>query len=84
MKKLYHPNIVQFISGWYNENEKKIIMITELVSGGSLKENLERIGNPRLSLIKKWIIEILKGISYLHSNNIIQSDIKYENIFLSN
>ena len=29
MKKLYHPNIIQFISGWYNENEKKIIMITE-------------------------------------------------------
>ena len=81
MKKLYHPNIIQFISGWYNENEKKIIMITELVSGGSLKENLERIGNPRLSLIKKWIIEILNGISYLHSNNIIHRDIKCDNIF---
>ena len=81
MKKLNHPNIIQFISGWYEENEKKIVMITELISGGSLKENLERIINPRLSLIKKWIIEILKGISYLHSNNIIHRDIKCENIF---
>ena len=28
MKKLNHPNIIQFISGWYEENEKKIVMIT--------------------------------------------------------
>jgi len=81
MKKLDHPNIIKYFSGWFNDLEKKIIMITELVSGGSLKDNLNRLSNIHLHLIKKWIIEILNGISYLHSNKIIHRDIKCENIF---
>ena len=82
MSKLNHPNIVKFIAGWYNRKLKKVIMITEFISGGSLKLNIKKINiSPRLRLIKKWIKEILNGLSYLHSQNIIHRDIKCDNIF---
>ena len=83
MSKLNHPNIVKFIAGWYNRKLKKVIMITEFISGGSLKLNIKKINiSPRLRLIKKWIKEILNGLSYLHSQNIIHRDIKCDNIFI--
>ena len=55
-------------------------MITEFISVGSLKQNLKRIKQPLLCLIKKWITEILRELDYLHSKNIIHS--KYDNILL--
>ena len=83
MSKLNHPNIVKFIAGWYNRKLKKVIMITEFISGGSLKLNIKQLNiSPRLRLIKKWIKEILNGLSYLHNQNIIHRDIKCDNIFI--
>ena len=83
MSKLNHPNIVKFITGWYNRKLKKVIMITEFISGGSLKLNIKQLNiSPRLRLIKKWIKEILNGLSYLHNQNIIHRDIKCDNIFI--
>ena len=82
MKQLNHPNIVQYITGWFDMKKQRVIIITELVSGGSLKQNLKSIRSPRLRLLKKWIREILSGLAYLHSKKIIHRDIKCDNIFL--
>ena len=82
MKQLDHPNIVKYYTGWYDKEKKKVIIITEMVSGGSLKQNLKSIRSPRLRLLKKWIKEILSGLAYLHSKKIIHRDIKSENIML--
>ena len=82
MKQLDHPNIVKYYTGWYDKEKKKVIIITEMVSGGSLKQNIKSIRSPRLRLLKKWIKEILSGLAYLHSKKIIHRDIKSENIML--
>ena len=82
MKQLDHPNIVKYYTGWYDKEKKRVIIITEMVSGGSLKQNLKSIRSPRLRLLKKWIKEILSGLAYLHSKKIIHRDIKCDNIFL--
>lgn len=37
-EKLSHPNILKFINGWIDTKTKKIIFITELLSGRSIKE----------------------------------------------
>ena len=82
MKNLNHPNIIKYYNGWLDINTKKVYMITEFFSGGTLKKYLNKsIKKPRLRVIKKWIKEILKGLNYLHSKEIIHRDIKCENFF---
>ena len=82
MKTLNHPNIIKYYSCWLDQNNKKVIMITEFFTGGNLKHHL-KISKPlRLRVIKKWIKEILNGLIYLHSKDIIHRDIKCDNFFI--
>lgn len=85
MKRLQHPNIISFISGFYNEDNKELVILTELFSGGSLKQYLSNFPKPRLRVIKHWATEILQGIKYLHELTppIIHRDIKCDNIFVN-
>ena len=85
LKPLKHPNIINFIYCFYNEEKSEIVFITELFSGGSLAQHLTEFKHPRLRLVKLWCQEILKGLKYLHEHSppIIHRDIKCENIFIN-
>ena len=85
LKPLKHPNIINFIYCFYNEEKSEIVFITELFSGGSLAQHLTEFKHPRLRLVKLWCQEILKGLKYLHEHvpPIIHRDIKCENIFIN-
>lgn len=83
LKKLKHERILNYISGWYDEEKNEVVFITELFSGGSLRSYLNKIGYPRLVVIKQWITEILEGLKYLHEMDIIHRDIKCDNIFIN-
>lgn len=85
IKKLNHPNIMHFVSGFFNEDKKEVVIITEIFTGGSLKKHLDKIKYPRLKVIKYWCKEILKGLNYLHSLDppLIHRDIKCDNIFIN-
>jgi len=65
-QKLKHKNLLHFITAWGNPENNELVMITE-ITGGSLKQYLRRIGQPKLKVIKNWAIEILTGLDYLHS-----------------
>ena len=85
LKPLKHPNIINFIYCFYNEEKNEIVFITELFSGGSLSQHLHEFKHPRLRVVKLWCQEILKGLKYLHEHvpPIIHRDIKCENIFIN-
>lgn len=86
IKKLDHPNIIHFISAWYNNDKQEVVFITEMITGGSLKKYVKRIMRPRLKVIKGWCKEILKGLVYLHEQKphpIIHRDLKCDNIFIN-
>ena len=82
-KKLNHPNIVHFIAAW--TTPAQLVLITELLTGGSLKQYISKIKHPRLKVIKIWCKGILEGLDYLHSQKpfpIIHRDLKCDNIFI--
>ncbi|CAG9334949.1 WNK4_8 [Blepharisma stoltei] len=84
-RRLNHPNIVHFISAWTNPNKEELVFISELVTGGSLRQYLKKIKFPRLKVIKSWCKGILLGLQYLHSQKpypIIHRDLKCDNIFI--
>lgn len=86
IQKLKHPYILHFIKAWHNKEREEVIFITEIMTGGSLKQYLRKIKAPRLKVVKKWSKLILEGLLYLHSQKpfpIIHRDLKCDNIFVS-
>ena len=79
LKNLSHPDIVKIIE-FYGTDEAYYI-VNEYCSGGELFEKaVGYLSETQISVIFK---QILSGLSYLHSNNIVHRDLKLENILIS-
>lgn len=86
-EKLSHENIVKFIGSF--ELKNKLYIILEYIDGGSLMKYLkEKNGdlatsektNLTDSEMMQLIKDILTGLAYLHSNNIMHRDMRAANI----
>ncbi|XP_062382213.1 serine/threonine-protein kinase WNK4 isoform X2 [Sardina pilchardus] len=87
LKGLQHPNIVRFHDSWKSTDngQKCIILVTELMTSGTLKTYLKRFKEMKLKLLQRWSRQILKGLHFLHTRTppIIHRDLKCDNIFIT-
>lgn len=80
MRRLNHPNIVQFEDVFYYDNQVWLVM--EYCDGGTL-ENLYLEVYLSESEIAYFIRQICIGLNYLHIQQLAHLDIKAENILLN-
>ena len=82
LKDLKHENIVRYLGS--NSDETHLNIFLEYVAGGSVATMLQNYGSLPEGLVANFVRQILQGLSYLHSKDIIHRDIKGANILVDN
>ncbi|XP_038638022.1 serine/threonine-protein kinase WNK3-like isoform X3 [Scyliorhinus canicula] len=87
LKGLQHPNIVRFYDSWEStlKGKKCIVLVTELMTSGTLKTYLKRFKVMKPKVLRSWCRQILKGLHFLHTRTppIVHRDLKCDNIFIT-
>ncbi|GAV63544.1 DUF1221 domain-containing protein/Pkinase_Tyr domain-containing protein [Cephalotus follicularis] len=84
---LSHPNILQYLCGFYEEEKKECFLVMELMSKDLLcymKENcaLRRRILFSLPVVVDVMLQIARGMEFLHSRKIYHGELNTSSIFL--
>lgn len=81
-RALNHPNIVKSKMSFSDESNYYIVL--EYCPGLSIREYLKNSANGYLTEpeTRKILRDVIKGLIYLHGNNVIHHDIKLENFII--
>lgn len=81
LSQLVHPNVVQYITSTISNNF--LMIVTEFMSGGNLSRMVQMFGRLPATVIRRYAKDILEGLKFLHSKNIVHRDINPNNVLLS-
>jgi len=81
MIQLQHPYIVKLYGKWQNENGD-LFLISEYVNNGDLHSLLKKQKELSKSERVGLMLQIVSGLKYLHSKNIIHRDLAARNILI--
>ncbi len=81
-KKLEHPNVVKLFAVIDDETSDKLYMVGEYIDGGAVMPD-ERVCEPiSLSNARRYVAQLIDGLSYLHFQRVIHRDIKPGNLLI--
>ncbi|CAL2030822.1 unnamed protein product [Caenorhabditis brenneri] len=84
LKMLRHERIVEYMYIIEPSGSNDIHILMEYMHIGSLKDYIDRNGPLDHELTKAYTKQILEGLDFLHSKNIIHQDLKPANLLLKN
>ncbi|XP_056403440.1 mitogen-activated protein kinase kinase kinase 1 isoform X2 [Hyla sarda] len=80
MGHLCHPNIIRMMGATCEKNNYNLFV--EWMAGGSVAHLLSKYGAFKESVIINYTEQLLRGLAYLHENQIIHRDIKGANLLI--
>jgi len=80
MRDLRHDNIVCVMSSAVVR--QSVVIVMEFVPGGSLQAVLEQFGPLPEPSLKRYTRDILRGLLFLHENEVVHRDLKPANVLL--
>ena len=80
LRGLHHKNIVKYMQAELAEDTAGVDIILEFVSGGSIRQLLNKFQRFDEPIARKYIKQLLEGLDYLHGLGIIHRDVKCANL----
>jgi mitogen-activated protein kinase kinase kinase len=74
MEMLHHPNVVEYYG--MEVHRDKVYIFEEYCQGGSLASVLEHGRIEDEGMIQVYTLQLLEGLAYLHSQDVVHRDIK--------
>ncbi|KAF0697495.1 Aste57867_11805 [Aphanomyces stellatus] len=81
LRSLSHPNIVAYVGSDFDHTTSTLYIFTEWVPGGSLEDNSKTFGCSE-AVAQTYLAQILLGVQYLHTRQVVHYDIKPSNILI--
>ncbi|KAI1915325.1 Protein kinase [Ophidiomyces ophidiicola] len=82
MKDSQHPNIVNYLDSFLQEQNNELWVVMEYMEGGPLTDVIDNNAHIQEDQIAAICYETCKGLAHLHSQSIIHRDIKSDNVLL--
>ena len=83
LASLQHPNVIGYKEAFFEESNKTLNIVMEYADDGDISSKISNCLRKRInfkeSTIWSILIQILKGMKYLHNNKIIHRDLKSAN-----
>ena len=80
LRDIQHPNVVRFLG--IDRVGYNMYIQMEYVYGGNIQDIIRNFGALSDETTAKFTLQVLRGLDYLHKNNIIHRDIKGANILV--
>ncbi|XP_021457299.1 mitogen-activated protein kinase kinase kinase 1 isoform X2 [Oncorhynchus mykiss] len=80
MAHLNHPNIIRMLGATCEKSNYNLMV--EWMAGGSVSHLLNKYGAFKEAVIINYTEQLLRGLAYLHENQIIHRDIKGANLLI--
>ncbi|KAF6125629.1 mitogen-activated protein kinase kinase kinase 1 [Phyllostomus discolor] len=80
MSHLSHPNVIRMLGATCEKSNYNLFI--EWMAGGSVAHLLSKYGAFKESVVINYTEQLLRGLSYLHENQIIHRDVKGANLLI--
>ncbi|XP_072848840.2 mitogen-activated protein kinase kinase kinase 1 isoform X1 [Pogona vitticeps] len=80
MSHLNHPNIIRMLGATCEKSNYNLFI--EWMAGGSVAHLLSKYGAFKESVVANYTEQLLRGLAYLHENQIIHRDVKGANLLI--